>query len=88
MFEHDGERMAQADQLEQLDVASVFIRLESGIQTDLRFNIPNLIPTISRTDIWSTKQMKEICRQYAASAYLQEEPVADDKMSISPLLVH
>ena len=30
MFERDGERMAQADQLEQLDVASVFIRLESG----------------------------------------------------------
>ena len=30
MFDHDGERMAQADQLESLDVASVYIRLESG----------------------------------------------------------
>jgi hypothetical protein len=30
MFDRDGERMAQADQFEQLDVASVFILLESG----------------------------------------------------------
>jgi len=48
--------------------------------------MPNLIPTIS--DIWSTEQMKEISRRYAAAAYFGEELVAGDKMSISLLIVH
>lgn len=88
MFDRDGERMAQADQLEQLDVASVFIGLESGHSNRTTVEHAKYVPSRfpDRYLVHVTHE-KKISRQYAASAYFREELVVDDKMSILPLTV-